>query len=498
MGKTYIDVVKYMVEARFDVAGLAEKPDIIGAIFGQTEGLLGGGLDLRELQKNGKIGRIEIDVQTSGNKTFGKLFLPSSLGRVETCILGATIESVDRVGPFETSFKIQRVEDTRDGKRRKIITRAKELLKTLITTEMPDSREISEQVEADVKSSVVMEYGTDKLPAGPEIDTSEEVIFVEGRADVINLLKNDIVNCIAVGGATGTIPKTIIDLSKSKETVLFLDGDRGGDMILRGLSNVCEVDFVVRAPDGKEVEELTRKDIIKALRTKIPIEQALSRLNHSSHGPNGSRPPYGSRPQQRFDQPRREYDQPHQHPGGAPMEQKSEQILSPTEISRNMFSKEDVTKKVKPPISYDGMLEEVSSSESTSIKDMEGNDVDFTPRQPERREREQPRPSAASSSSATDPKFTAALDELHNTLRGRIYDGSGTIVAEVPIRELIPKMQDLGRGDVVVFDGIITQRLIELANKIGVRAVYGSRASQITRPFEGMLLFTKDQGIVGR
>ena len=216
MGKTYIDVVKYMVEAKFDVAGLAEKPDIIGAIFGQTEGLLGGGLDLRELQKNGKIGRIEIEVSTSGNKTFGKLFLPSSLGRVETCILGATIESVDRVGPFETIFKINKIEDTRNNKRDKIINRAKELLKTLLTTEMPDSREISELVEADVKSSVVTEYGPEKLPAGPEVEASEEVIFVEGRADVINLLKNDITNCIAVGGATGVIPPTIISLSSPR------------------------------------------------------------------------------------------------------------------------------------------------------------------------------------------------------------------------------------------------------------------------------------------
>jgi DNA primase len=210
---------------------------------------------------------------------------------------------------------------------------------------------------------------------------------VEGRADVINLLKNDITNCVAVGGATGVIPKTIIDLSKSKETVLFLDGDRGGDMILRGLSNVCEVDFVVRAPDGKEVEELTRKDIIKALRTKIPIEQALSRLNHGNgHGGSG-RPPFGSRPQ-RFEQ-RRDFTKAsgaaasaapvHACRGAAPMEQRSEPVLSPTEISRNMFSKDrDIAKKVERPITYEGMLEEVNS-DSGNIKDMDGNEVDFTP-----------------------------------------------------------------------------------------------------------------------
>ena len=181
MAKTYIDIVKYMVEARFEISGLVDKPDIIGAVFGQTEGLLGGNLDLRELQKNGKIGRIEIESSASGSKTYGKLHLPSSLSRVETCILAAAVESVDRVGPFETNFKIEKIEDTRSEKRKKIINRAKELVKTLLSTEIPDSKEISDLVESDVKSSTVGAYGSENLPAGPDVAKSEEVIIVEGQ-----------------------------------------------------------------------------------------------------------------------------------------------------------------------------------------------------------------------------------------------------------------------------------------------------------------------------
>ena len=166
MAKTYIDIVKYVVEANFEISGAVEKPDIIGAIFGQTEGLLGGDLDLRELQKNGKIGRIEIESASSGGKTRGKLYLPSSIGRVETCVLGAAIESVDRVGPYETVFKVEKIGDTRSEKRKKIIDRAKELVKSMLNTEIPDSKEISDLVESDVKSSIVGVYGQDKLPAG--------------------------------------------------------------------------------------------------------------------------------------------------------------------------------------------------------------------------------------------------------------------------------------------------------------------------------------------
>lgn len=507
MAKTYIDIVKYMVEARFEISGLAEKPDIIGAVFGQTEGLLGGGLDLRELQKNGKIGRIEIEAATQGNKTYGKLFLPSSLGRVETCILGATIESVDRVGPFETTFKVNKIEDTRSEKRRKIVMRAKDLLKTLLTTEMPDSKEISELVETEVKSSVVTTYGPDNLPAGPGITENNEIILVEGRADVINLLKNDIDNCIAVGGATGKIPQTIIDLSKSKETTLFLDGDRGGDMILRGLLNVCDVDYVVRAPDGKEVEELTRKDIIKALRAKVPIDQVVPKLKNINGGDDrfrGNR--FGDRqrdmrPQQRPPiQPIQEQreaiatqqapapsqvQQPRQENrfGGAPKQQERDRsILSPSEISRKLLNKESPQQARAEPMAIDPEL---------GIKDINSSDrsggVDAIPAMEH----------GPSSAKEADQRYVEALTQLHNTLRGRLYDNTGKMVSEIPIRELIQAVQDAPDVNVVVFDGIITQRLIELANKRGVRAIYGIRAGQVSRVFESMLLYTKEQGKLG-
>ncbi|MEM3791194.1 MAG: DNA primase DnaG [Candidatus Micrarchaeaceae archaeon] len=275
MAKTYLDIAKYMIIASFTIDGLVEKPDIIGAVFGQTEGLLGDELDLRELQKNGKIGRIEIDVSQSGKKSYGKLYLPASLDRVETCILAAAIEAVARVGPYDSEFKVEKVEDTRMEKRKKIIERAKGLLKELLNNELPDSKEIRDLVESEVKASEISYYGEDQLPAGPDIESSEGVIFVEGRADVLNLLRNGITNAIAIGGAS-TVPETLIKLSREKEVTVFLDGDRGGDMVLKNLATTLEIDYVARAPDGKEVEELTRKEILKSLKNKVPIEQYLN------------------------------------------------------------------------------------------------------------------------------------------------------------------------------------------------------------------------------
>ncbi|MGC8647259.1 MAG: DNA primase DnaG [Candidatus Micrarchaeia archaeon] len=470
MAKTYIDIVKYMVTCRFEISGLVEKPDIIGAVFGQTEGLLGGDLDLRELQKSGKIGRIEIESATTQNKTYGKLYLPSSLGRVETCILAAAIESVDRVGPFDTVFKVEKIEDTRNEKRKKVINRAKELLKTLINTEIPDSKELSELVEVDVKSSAITSYGPENLPAGPDVATNNELILVEGRADVINLLKNDITNCIAVGGAAGTVPKTIIDLTKSKETTLFVDGDRGGDMIIKSVISACDIDYIAKAPSGKEVEELTRKDIIKALRAKVPLEQYLSREGRETENHNNNN--HNNRQQQRPERPERQY-------------QKDQSIMSPTSITKKLYEPEEAPEAMNLPAEEKQAEEPMVEPQSLGIKSIEEKEQSTSPLETI--------PQIGNEKDA-EQKYIRALDELHNTLRGRIYDNSGNLIVEVPIRELIQAMQDSSGAKVIVFDGIITQRLLDLANKKGINAIYGIRAGQISRVFNNIVLYTKEQG----
>jgi len=271
LGKIYIDSVKYQIHANIEVNGLVDKPDVIGAIFGQTEGLLGDELEMRELQKTGRIGRIEAELEHKNGKTIGKIIVPSGLGMVETAIVAAALETVDRVGPYDAKITVEKIEDTRDAKRRYLIDRAKELLSKMLAEEIPDTKDVIEKVKSELRISDVRQYGRDKLPAGPDIDESEEIIIVEGRADVLNLLKHGIKNVIAIGG--NRIPKTIVELAKRKTTTLFVDGDRGGDLIIREMLQKADIDYITKAPDGKEVEELTQKEILKALRRKIPADE---------------------------------------------------------------------------------------------------------------------------------------------------------------------------------------------------------------------------------
>lgn len=271
MGSSQTVTVKYVVQAKFDIDGVVEKPDVIGAVFGQTEGLFGPELDLRELQKSGRIGRIEINLTSKQDKTTGTIVIPTSLDRVSTAILAASIESINRVGPCNAKVTLEKVEDVRDARRKVIIDRAKEILHQWNIETMPSTDEVFREVSETLRTAKVEKYGKDELTAGPNVDGAKEIIVVEGRADVLNLLRCGMLNVIALEGAK--IPETIIKLCKEKETTAFLDGDRGGDLILKELIQVTDAKYVARAPHGVEVEELNCKEITTALQRRVPIEQ---------------------------------------------------------------------------------------------------------------------------------------------------------------------------------------------------------------------------------
>jgi len=265
---------KYLIRAKIETDGIVERPDVVGAIFGQTEGLLGDELDLRDLQKSGRIGRIEVEIRSEKGKSVGEILIPSSLDQVETAILAAALETIDRVGPCRSRVEVIAIEDIRAAKRQKVIDRAKELLQMLLKQGKQVSEDLIKTVREAVEIEEVISYGEDHLPAGPNVDKSDAIIVVEGRSDVINLLNYGIKNAIAVNGTN--IPKTIIELSKKKIVTAFLDGDHGGDLILKELLQVADIDFIARAPPGYEVEELTYKQIVKALRNKMPVDQYIA------------------------------------------------------------------------------------------------------------------------------------------------------------------------------------------------------------------------------
>jgi len=264
------DTTKYLIHIHLEAEGVVEKPDVVGAIFGQTEGLLGDDLDLRDLQRTGRLGRIDVQVTSKKGETKGEIYIASSLDRAETAILAASFETIDRVGPCAARVRVESIEDIRVSKRKQVVSRAKELLMEAFEDGAIDSALLIDEVRESMRMEKIGTIGEDKIPAGPNVLDSDAIIIVEGRADVLNLLRFGIKNAVAVEGSR--IPKTIVDLCEKKTATAFFDGDRGGDLILRELLQVAEIDFVAYAPRGKSVEDLSRKEIIKALRNKIPAD----------------------------------------------------------------------------------------------------------------------------------------------------------------------------------------------------------------------------------
>ena len=257
-------IVKYHVKLSFDVDGLVEKADIIGAIFGQTEGLLGPEMNLNELQKVSKVGRIEVNTTASSSQTKGDALLPMSTDINTAALIAAAIESIDKVGPFVAHFKLEAIDDVRSAKKKEIVDRAKDIVQKWSTKTISEGEEMLKDV-SEGGGGKLATFGREKLACGSGVFDSPWIILVEGRADVINLLRAGYDNALAIEGAR--IDESIKELCASKSKVVaFLDGDRAGGFILKELKALVNVDVVHRAPEGVEVEELTPIQIVEILK----------------------------------------------------------------------------------------------------------------------------------------------------------------------------------------------------------------------------------------
>ena len=398
MGKgEELTTTKYLIHAQINANGIVEKPDVVGAVFGQTEGLLSNDLDLRELQRTGRIGRIQVNIHSNSGRAKGEIVIPSSLDRVETAILAASLETINRVGPCEAEIQTLKVEDVRAVKREQVVNRAKEIYKNMVESVGPASMKMIEEVREAMRIHEISEYGDDRLPAGPSIHTSDAIIVVEGRSDVLNLLKYGIKNTVAVEGVS--VPQSIGDLSKKRTTTAFVDGDRGGELILKELLQIGDVDYITRAPKGKEVEDLEKDEVLVALRDKVPTAQFLASHNILSENNNN-----------------------HHH----------KKHDKHTHHKKQKYNKE-------PKV-------EIEDDEVSLMKDM--------------------------------------LKEFEGTGCGAILDEALNITKEVSIEDIYEEIKNIeGSADTVIFDGIISQRLVDVSSKKGIKKLVAFRSNIVKKPY---------------
>lgn len=418
------DTTKYIIHAKIKADGVIERPDVIGAIFGQTEGLIGADLDLRELQKSGRIGRLEVNIKSNMGKSMGTIDIPSSLDKVETSVLAASLETIDRIGPCIANIGIVKIEDVRSSKRKKVIERAKQIMSEMFDEMLPESQEITDEVRQSLRIEEIMGYGKENIPMGPNVLDSDAIIVVEGRADVLNLLRYGIKNSIAVGGTN--VPQPVADLCKKKTVTAFTDGDRGGELIIKELLQVADIDFIARAPDGKGVEELVQKEILKSLRQKIPVEQAFDYYQVSK--------------KRRFaimDAARKKMSGK-----GEPAVSRETDIELPDEEPEQLVEQIAEPEKQKP-------LREA---------------VEEAPKE------------------AKESVFQEHISQLSGSLSARMLDESNNIIQEVPVRDLANALKDInGNITSVVFDGVITQRIVDIASEKGIANLIGAKIGSLVK-----------------
>jgi DNA primase len=282
-----------------------------------------------------------------------------------------------------------------------------------------EGESIADNVRQAVQVEEITNFGPDHCPAGPNIEKSDAIILVEGRRDVLNLLKYGIKNVIAVGGTN--IPKSIMELTKERITTAFVDGDRGGELILKELLQTADVDFVARAPQTREVEEIPQKLIMKALKNKIPAEQYAEM-----------------------------YD---------------------IKIDRKKVEELEEKKPEKP-----------SKKEKTEVS----SSADKSKTEMSKKEKER-------IISEKQKGYGKILNEISGSLKAVLFDNNDKEIKKIPVRELTDSLKKSDNISIVVFDGIITQRLLDIANSKNIKEIIGIKLGNVVKmPTAVKVLTRKD------
>lgn len=389
-------IVKYHVKLKFEVDGLVEKADIIGAIFGQTEGLLGPEMNLNELQKVSKVGRIEVNVDSKSNMAKGDAIIPMSTDISTAALIAAAIESIDKVGPFQAKFSLVGIDDIRAIKKKIIVDRAKKIVQEWATKTISEGEEMLRDVYDASKPGKLTTYGNAQLACGTGVFDSSFIILVEGRADVINLLRAGFDNAIAIEGAK--IDESVTKLTTGKKVIAFLDGDRAADLILKELQGLVKIDKVLRAPAGKEVEECTPLEIADILKEALESRQEQSGSSHQFAK--------SERRQQKHESKESEFRQ-------SDFEEVSKQL---------MHSRPEILSTVKE-----------------------------------------------------------VFPQINETLEAVVLDDSMKTLLKIPVSEIIKKLDSAEGGKLLVMDGIVTQRLIDAADKAGIEFIVGHRTGDLKK-----------------
>ena len=117
---------------------------------------------------------------------------------------------------------------------------------------------------------------------------------------------------------------------------------------------------------------------------------------------------------------------------------------------------------------------------------------------PARRQRqaESRQPKAEEADEPVVAKTRELYPNLNGTLEAILLDQGLQEIGRFPISELVQKMEGTSGAQFLIFDGIVTQRLVESAAKVGVKGIIGHRTGELNQVPDDMRIGTfRDLGL---
>jgi DNA primase len=269
MGIRYSSKMKYNLKFLFTVEGKVDESDIIGALLTLSAAYYPA-YGIVKLQNQSKLGKVKISkkdvVRDKQDRTEGSLQIPLNLDRADTSIFVSVIENITRIKLFGSKINLHDVEDLERGNSAKFLTRAIEVYNGFFDNEGSVSADDIRKTLLEM-TSAKKAVTCGKHTIGATFTESEQVIVVEGRADVLALSECGISNTFALNGWEFD-EDTIIEFLGSKTITLFRDGDEGGREIEKKLAGCVPITYVVQTPHKVSVEDLSKTEIINYLKTR--------------------------------------------------------------------------------------------------------------------------------------------------------------------------------------------------------------------------------------
>ena len=69
------------------------------------------------------------------------------------------------------------------------------------------------------------------------------------------------------------------------------------------------------------------------------------------------------------------------------------------------------------------------------------------------------------------------LEQIEGSFKAIFYNNKGEEIANLPLKEVVQKIPEIKNAETLVMDGIITARIVQEAEKAGIKTIIGIKTT---------------------